>query len=76
MLNSMDGGADGAQIVQLGCFGYNFYGSLFKFDFNPFFEKSNRKQTGSEHDCRIIRQKNTLDVSDMLTSYIEPAKIF
>ena len=84
MLNSMDGGADGASKIgpAMGvALVTTFYGSLFSsLIFNPFAEKLQLRNRENRQASELMiagllliwQKKHPLDVSDMLTSYIEP----
>ena len=80
----MDGGADGASKIgpAMGvALVTTFYGSLFSsLIFNPFAEKLQLRNRENRQASELMiagllliwQKKHPLDVSDMLTSYIEP----
>lgn len=88
MLNSMDGGADSASKIgpAMGvALVTTFYGSLFSsLIFNPFAEKLQLRNRENRQASELMitgllliwQKKHPLDVSDMLTSYIEPKDRF
>ena len=88
MLNNMDGGASGSAGIgpAMGiALITTFYGSLFSsLIFNPFSEKLELRNRENRQASEIMiagllliwQKKHPIDVSDMLTSYIEPKDRF
>ena len=88
MLNNMDGGAGGAAGIgpAMGiALITTFYGSLFSsLIFNPFSEKLQLRNRENKQASEVMiagllliwQKKHPLDVSDMLTSYLEPKDRF